>query len=159
MLTSILNIIPHKIAFAHCDIPCGIYDPHGAQVAAHTVIRMTQMLIEVKRDDELKAEHDIVRLTHVKEEHANFLETELMTLKNDYFKKEIVDKLGVDIWDLFNKALVSNTKSRVGIDIDSAKETLELVIKIAELFYKSKGVDFKRVKAPYPTGMDIVVQS
>src|SRR3990167_775863 len=97
--SSILNLLPHKTAYAHCDIPCGIYDPHNAQMAAHTVIRMTQLLGEVKRSastdgsGETRAEHDIARLTHVKEEHSNILESELMTLKNDYFKPEVIEKL------------------------------------------------------------------
>jgi nickel superoxide dismutase len=142
----------------HCDIPCGIYDPHNAQLAAHTVIRMTEFLQEVKRNDETKAEHDIARITHVKEEHSNILEDELMTLKNDYFKKEIVEKLDKEPWDLFKKALASSAKARVGIDMEAAKETLDAVMQIAELFYKSKGIDSHRVKAPYPTGLDIVVQ-
>jgi nickel superoxide dismutase len=142
----------------HCDIPCGIYDPHNAQMAAHTVIRMTQFLEEVKRDDETKAEHDIARITHVKEEHSNLIEDELMTLKNDYFKKEVVEKLGEEPWDLFKKALASSSKARQGIDMAAAKETLEAVMQIAELFYKSKGIESHRVKAPYPTGLDIVVQ-
>lgn len=157
--SKLLNLFPYKIAYAHCDIPCGIYDPHNAQMAAHTVIRMTQMLSEVKRDNETKAEHDIARITHVKEENANILETELTTLKYDYFKPEIVEKLDTRVWDLFKKAIASNTKARVGIDQKSAEETLEIVMQIAELFYKSKGVESKRVKAPYPTGMDIVVQA
>ncbi len=158
MFASILNLIPHEIAYAHCDIPCGIYDPHNAQTAAHTIIRMTQFLGEIKRDDETKAEHDIARVTRVKEEHANLLESELMTLKNDYFKPEIVEKLDIEIWDLFKKTIASNTKARVGIDMTAAKETLELTMQIAELFYKSKGLEYKRVKSPYPTGLNIVVQ-
>ena len=42
--------------------------------------------------------------------------------------------------------------------MDSAKELLETVMQIAEIFYKSKGLESARVKAPYPTGLDIVVQ-
>ena len=96
---------------------------------------------------------------YVKEEHADLIEIELMTLKNDYFKIEIVEKIEIDIDELFKKALISNTKARVGVDLESAKETLELVMQIAEIFYKSKGIESKRIKAPYPTGMDIVVAS
>lgn len=157
-ITSIFKLLPDKTAYAHCDIPCGIYDPHNAQMSAHTVIRMTQLLQEIKRDDETKAEHDIARITHVKEEHSNILEDELMTLKNDYFKKEVVEKLGEEPWELFKKALASSSKARVGIDLESAKEALEYVMQIAELFYRSKGLESARVKAPYPTGLDIVVQ-
>src|ERR1035437_7491416 len=84
----ILLLLPGKIAYAHCDIPCGIYDPHMAQVAAHTVIRMTQLLTDLKSDDPKKMAHDISRMTHVKEEHAGIIEEELETLRNDYFKEE-----------------------------------------------------------------------
>ncbi len=41
----------------------------------------------------------------------------------------------------------------------SAKELLEKVMQIAEIFYKSKDLDSHRVKAPFPTGLEIVVQS
>ncbi|MGP8075773.1 MAG: superoxide dismutase [Ni], partial [Thermoplasmata archaeon] len=36
-------VIPPATAYAHCDIPCGIYDPHEAQIAALTVLRMDQL--------------------------------------------------------------------------------------------------------------------
>ncbi len=126
-------------------------------MAAHTVIRMTQFLGEIKREDETKAEHDIARVTHVKEEHANRLEEELFTLRHDYFKDEQMKEYP-NLQDLFYSALKSNQKARTGIDMEAAKETLETVLQIAEIFYKSKGLESHRVKAPYPTGLDIVVQ-
>lgn len=157
-LFKILKFLPENTAYAHCDIPCGIYDPHQSQLAAHTIIRMTELLGEIKRESETKVEHDIARLTRVKEDHANLLEQELMTLKNDYFKKEIIEKLDVDVHGLFIEAVASNAKARIGIDMEAAKKTLEFVMQIAELFYKSKGLESIRVKAPFPTSFDIVVQ-
>ena len=156
-LTSLFNLLPENIAYAHCDIPCGIYDPHNAQVAAHTIIRMTQMLGEVKRDDETQAEHDIARITHVKEEHGHLVEDELGTLQNDYFKEEHFKQFA-NLRELLEKATNLSVKVRQNIDMDSAKELLETVMQIAEIFYKSKGLESARVKAPYPTGLDIVVQ-
>jgi nickel superoxide dismutase len=156
-LSIIFRLLPQNLVYAHCDIPCGIYDPHNAQLATHTVIRMTQMLEEIKGSDK-KAMHDVARITHVKEEHSSLIEEELMTLKNDYFKKEVVEKMDEEPWPLFKKALVSCAKARQGIDMEAAKETLESVMQIAEMFYKSKGLSSTRVKAPYPTGLDIVVQ-
>ena len=165
-LSSVFNLFPENLAYAHCDIPCGIYDPYQAQLAAHTVIRMTQMLGEVnppshkasEGQEDIKVMHDISRMTHVKEEHASLLESELMTLKNDYFSKAELKEKYPDFWEPFKKALESNTKARQVIDLKSAKETLESVMQIAEMFYDSKGLKSQRVKAPYPTGMDIVVQ-
>lgn len=144
------------MAYAHCDIPCGIYDVHQAQMSAHTIIRMTELLGLIKREDELKAEHDVARVTHVKEEHANSLEHELSTLQDDYFKNDF--SKFPELEDLLTEAKTLGGKARTGIDMESAKELLETVMKIAEIFYKSKDLEFARVKSPYPTGLDIVVQ-
>ena len=156
ILNLILNLIPEKQAYAHCDIPCGIYDPYVAQRAAHTVIRMTQLLTELKRESETKAEHDVARLTHVKEEHSNLLEEELDTLRNDYFKEEHFREYP-NLNDLFIKTLKSSTKARQGIDMEAADETLKGVQEIAEIFYKTKNVEPVRVKSVYPTEREIVL--
>ena len=42
----ILRFLPTQEAFAHCDIPCGIYDPKSAQIAAATVLKMVQKIKE-----------------------------------------------------------------------------------------------------------------
>ena len=155
-IKTLFKILPLKIAYAHCDIPCGIYDPHQAQLAAHTVIRMTQFLAEIKRDNETKAEHDIARMTHVKEEHSSIIEEELETLRNDYFKEEHYKEYS-NLNDLFVKTLKAVSKARQNIDIAAAQETLVGVLEIAEIFYKTKGVTPIRVKSIYPTGGEIVV--
>ena len=73
----LLKILPVETAYAHCDIPCGVYDVHGVQMAAHTVLRMTQLLSEVKRENETKAEHDVARLTHVRKSMEELLKRSL----------------------------------------------------------------------------------
>lgn len=138
-----------EIAYAHCDIPCGIYDPHAVQVAAHTVIRMTQLLSEAK------AEHDIARMTHVKEEHGSMIEDELGTLENDYFKEEHFQKYP-NLRKLIEDAVKLSIKTRQNIDMDSAEKLLESVLKISEIFYKTKNLTPFRVKSPYPTEREIV---
>lgn len=144
-----------NIAYAHCDIPCGIYDPHQAQLAAHTIIRMTQLLMDEKQDDDLKSDHAIARYTHVKEDHSNLLEEELETLRNDYFKDEHFKEYK-NLNDLFEKTLKASAKARQEINMDAAKEALAEVQEIAEIFFKTKGVVPIRVKSVYPTGGEIV---
>lgn len=155
-LFAVSKILPANIAYAHCDIPCGIYDPHAAQVGAHTVIRMTQLLSELKREDETKAEHDIARLTHVKEDHGNMIEGELETLENDYFKEEHF-KQHPELKKLIASATKLSAKTRQTIDVASAEELLEMVLKISEIFYKTKKLKPIRVKSPYPTQREIVL--
>lgn len=150
------NFFPKKVAYAHCDIPCGIYDPHNAQLAAHTIIRMTQLLEETKQDN-LKSDHSIARYTYTKEKHVNLLEEELDTLRNDYFKKEDFQKYP-DLNELFISTLTSASNARQNIDISEADKVLAGVLEIAEIFYKTKGVESSRVKSVYPTQRELVVQ-
>ncbi len=148
--------LKEKTAYAHCDIPCGIYDPYLAQRAAHTIIRMTQLLTEIKQEDDLKSDHSIARVTHVKEEHSNILEEELETLRNDYFKEEHFKEYP-SLHELFVKTLKASAKARQGIDMEAAQSTLAGVQEIAEIFFKTKGVEPVRVKTVYPTGGEIVL--
>ncbi len=156
IFNAFISSLPSETVYAHCDIPCGIYDPHNAQMAAHTVIRMTQLLGEVKRDNETKAEHDISRMTKVKEHHGELVEDELGTLENDYFKDEHF-KAYPQLKDLLFSAVKLSITTRQTIDIDGAKEMLEKVMQIAEIFYKTKALEPIRIKSPYPTGLDIVL--
>jgi nickel superoxide dismutase len=160
---NLLNYLPHKTAYAHCDIPCGVYDPNMAQMSTHTIIRMTQLLNEVKRSasadgsGETKAEHDISRITRIKEKHCDILEHELITLERDYFKPEYYEKFP-DLKELFTSSFSLTAKCRQGIDLKTTEDLLNKILVIAEIFYKSKSLESLRVKAPYPTGLDIVVQ-
>lgn len=142
-------------AFAHCDIPCGIYDPTPAQIAAHTVLRMTQLLKDVKREDETTAEHDIARMTRVKEKHGERVEEELGTLENDYFKPEHFEA-NPNLKDLLADTVKLSAKARQHIDLEASKQLLEKVLQISEVFYKTKNVTPVRVKSLYPTEAEIV---
>jgi len=107
---------------------------------------MTQLLLEIKREDETKAEHDVARATHVKEEHSSIIEEELETLRNDYFKEEHY-KQYPNLNELFTKTLKSVAKARQNIDVAAAEQTLSEILEIAEIFYKTKGVTPVRVKS------------
>ena len=155
LLLNLLKVFPSKTVYAHCDIPCGIYDPTPAQIAAHTIIRMTQLIAEVKREDETKAEHDIARIVHVKEEHGHLVEDELGTLENDYFKPEHYKKYP-ELAGLLSSAVALSIKVRQNIDMEAANELLDQVQKIAEIFYKTKNFEPVRIPSGYPTGGEIV---
>src|SRR5476649_531158 len=78
MISKLIKLLPSKTVYAHCDIPCGIYDPKPAQIAAATVLKMVQKLTEAKTpegqnvpDIEYTKHHnDVVRMIWTKEEHA-----------------------------------------------------------------------------------------
>ena len=157
------KLFPAKIAHAHCDIPCGIYDPHIAQMAAHTVIRMVNLINELSSSGEnppfeLRKEiiHKISRLTAVKEEHTELCKHEIRILWGDYFKPEHVEKYP-ELHELFWKVMKLGSKARQEVNLQASEELLETVNKIAEIFWKTKGLDTIRVKATfYPTGNETV---
>src|SRR5204863_6779896 len=88
-----------SVAYAHCDIPCGIYDPHMAQIAALTAVRMVQLIqgLQQPGSGASKDEWDLYiqqtsRYTAVKEEHAKLREHEIVILWTDYVKQEHLEK-------------------------------------------------------------------
>jgi nickel superoxide dismutase len=152
----LIRLLPQNLAYAHCDIPCGIYDPYVMQRSAHTILRMTQLLTDLKTEDQKTAAHDIARMTHVKEEHVDLLEEELETLRNDYFKEEHFKEYP-SLNSLFIKTLKASSKARQEINLEAANDVLSSVLEIAEIFFKTKNVEPVRVKSVYPTGGEIVL--
>ncbi|MEK7559622.1 MAG: superoxide dismutase, Ni [Patescibacteria group bacterium] len=156
------RFLPTNIALAHCDIPCGIYDPHNAQMAAHTVLRMTNLLIELKPsreepdfEERKKIISQISRLTRVKEKHGEMIEEELGTLENDYFKKEHYKKFP-ELKKLIEEAVELSIKTRQNIDAKACEEMLKKTMQIAEIFYKTKDLEPVRISSGYPTQGQIV---
>ncbi len=148
-----------ETVYAHCDIPCGIYDPHAAQVAAHTVVRMVDLIHDLpnKKDaDETTKAQLLSRYSTTKEQHAEIVKHEIRILWGDYFKPEHAQAypdLNGTIWSTLKAA----SKARQTVDKKAAEDLLASVNKIAEIFWKTKGIETGTVKAPYPTEKPLVV--
>ena len=165
-LFAILNrIMPAEKAHAHCDIPCGIYDPHLAQVAAQTVVRMNQLIEGLEgpggggppsKQDRDKYVNSLTRYIAVKEEHAELCKQEVRIIWGDYFKPEHLDKapdLHKTVWNIMKLA----SKNRQEVNPQAAQELLAEVQKFAEAFWASKGVSTKRQPSNQAVGGESVV--
>jgi nickel superoxide dismutase len=157
------QVIPARIVSAHCDVPCGIYDPHLAQVAAHTVYRMMTLIRDAKAPtpetspaDRAQYVHSISRYAATKEEHAEVCKKELRILWGDFFKPEHLTTFP-ELHDTFWKAMKLAGKARQETHVETGKELIASVNKIAEMYWKAKGIATKTVKAPYPTEEPLVV--
>jgi nickel superoxide dismutase len=161
VLRGTLNLIDRifhfEAAYAHCDIPCGIYDPHTAQMAAHTVIRMDMLIAETMKGGGITPEerNKLIRCIKVKEEHAEIAKHEITVLWGDYFKPEHV-KAYPELNDLVFNTLKLASKAKQSTDIKAGEELLASVENIAEIFWKTKNVETKRVKSFYPTEREMV---
>ncbi len=147
IINLLLRLLPSKPVYAHCDIPCGIYDPHTAQLAAQTVLKMVQKILseslpEHGTEDKIKQSvinynHAITRYTRVKEDHAEICKREILILWTDYFKPEHLEKFP-DLHDLIWKTCKLCSDNKRGVDEAKAQELVEAVDKIADIFNKTK---------------------
>jgi len=161
--TLIDEVFPAQPVYAHCDIPCGIYDPYQAQIAAHTVIRMVNLLDEVNAsspepdfDERKRIISRVARLTSVKEEHAEIVKREVRILWGDYFKPEHAEKfpsLHQLVFDIMKLA----SKARQEVNLEASRQLLGKVQEFAEIFWKTKDKESIRVKSTYPTEGELVL--
>ena len=129
--------------YAHCDGPCGVYDPASARVAAEAVLSMTKKLIALAPDGNDQASisaynNTFSRFVAIKEEESQKTKKELLILWTDYFKPEHLATYP-DLHDTFWKAAKLCSACKVNIDQTKAEELLAAVQKIHSMFWSSKG--------------------
>ena len=129
-------LLPTTIVSAHCDVPCGIYDPSTAQIAAKTVKAMYDKYAAVTGDDD-KALNSKTRMVVVKEEHAQKVKDEVLILWTDYFKP-VHEQAHPGLTDKIKTAC--NTASKAKQDFDPAHADLLItqVDEIAAIFWETK---------------------
>ena len=137
---------------AHCDGPCGVYDPASSRVAAEAVLSMTKKLIALTPPANTNSEewnaysNTFSRYVAVKEEQAKETKKEILILWTDYFKPvhlETYPDLHETIW----KAAKLCSACKVNIDLAQAEELMSYVEKIHNIFWASKGRTDAFVKA------------
>ena len=149
----IRRIIAPKVALAHCDIPCGIYDPHTAQIAALTCVRMNQLIAAL--EDPAANAAKLSRYIATKEHHAEQCKQELRIIWADYFKPEHVDQ-HPNVHQLFWEALKLGSKVRQEVNLLAAEQLLEKTRELAEIFWATKGISVKRQPSNQAGGGELV---
>jgi len=145
-------------AQAHCDIPCGIYDPITAQIAALSVVRMMDLMAEAEakgHDNHLAFINSMARYIAVKEEHAEKAKHEVRVIWGDYIKPEHVEK-HPELHELVFKSRKLGSKVRQTADRQTGLDFVEAVNKFAEIFWDTKGIAVKKAKAPYAPALEMV---
>lgn len=145
---------------AHCDIPCGIYDPHHAQIGALTVIRMVDLIDEQVKEHGKGSTAEFIngmaRFIAIKEEHAELTKHEIRIIWGDFIKQNHLDDYP-QLSGLVHKIMQLGSKARQTVNRETAVDLLEAVNEFAEIFWEIKGIKTKRVKAPFPVTDEIVV--
>jgi nickel superoxide dismutase len=141
-----MEIFSKISAQAHCDIPCGIYEPSPAKIAASTVLRMVEQLEVFKPPKDsgdqkamLQYLNTVSRRISIKEEHAQLCKRELYILWSDFFKPEHFEKFP-NLHELFWQATKLCSKNKQEVNKETAQNLVEAVDEIAKVFYQAKNV-------------------
>ncbi|MHB8459300.1 MAG: superoxide dismutase, Ni [Candidatus Limnocylindrales bacterium] len=131
-------LAPSTTVRAHCDIPCGIYDPAQAQLAARTVARMVELIGKIAPGSTAVADRNtFIRCVQVKEQHAELVKHEVQVIWSDYFKPEHLaanPELHTKVWNILKLA----GRNKQGIDADAAAQLEAAVKEFADIFWSTK---------------------
>ena len=149
-LKTLLSSLPR--AYAHCDIPCKIYDPSTIQIPSLTIIRLIDIMNDCKKSKDassLDYQNTIARCIIRKEEESEKVKHETRILWGDYFKKPLLEKYP-EIHELCHSIMLKASFCKQEIDRTEGENLLKLVNRLSEIFWTSKDIKTKIAESPYP---------
>jgi nickel superoxide dismutase len=141
-----LNKLNFEIAEAHCDAPCGVYDPSQARVEAESVLQLTKKILDLKMPEggDAKAHaayhNTLTRFIAIKEERADLAKHHLLVLWSDYFKPAHLEKYP-DLHETFWNAAKLCSSCKQEVSLEHAEQLMDAIKKVHEMFWESKGRD------------------
>ena len=126
-------LAPRITVHAHCDLPCGVYDPAQARIEAQSV-KACMEKYHGSDDADFKA-----RAIGIKEERSHLVKEHLWVLWTDYFKPPHFEKYP-ELHELFNSAtkLAGAAGTKGTVDVAVADELLAKIDRIADIFAETK---------------------
>jgi nickel superoxide dismutase len=141
-----LNKMNFEIAEAHCDGPCGVYDPAQARIEAESVLQLTKKILDLKSPEggDAKAhaayQNTLTRYIAIKEERAEMAKHHLLVLWTDYFKPAHLEKYP-DLHETFWKAAKACSSCKQEVSLEHAEELMSYCKKVHEIFWETKSKD------------------
>ncbi len=121
---------PERVS-AHCDLPCGVYDPAQARIEAESV-KGCQEKYQASDDESFRD-----RAILIKEERADLVKHHLWVLWTDYFKPEHVEKYP-NLHQLFWDATKAAGAAKKSQDPADGEKLLGLIGEIEKIFWETK---------------------
>jgi len=137
-----MKILPHVLrmtervlgathASAHCDLPCGVYDPAQARIEAESVQKILEKM-KTEKDPDFHT-----RAVLIKEQRAELVKHHLWVLWTDYFKPEHL-QAHPDLHDLFWQATKLAGEAKHSSDVKVGQQLLDAIEKIDKIFWDTK---------------------
>ena len=139
-------------ADAHCDGPCGVYDPASARIAGEAVQSMTNKMLALEcpstSDGPAMAAYlnTMSRYAAIKEEEAQKCKDELLVLWTDFFKPQHLETIP-NLHDMFWKAAKLCSACKVEVSSIHAQELMDAIEEIHNVFWSAKGRDDPWIRA------------
>jgi nickel superoxide dismutase len=126
-------LAPRTAASAHCDLPCGVYDPAQARIEAESV-KAIQEKYQANDDPVFRA-----RALLIKEQRAELVKHHLWVLWTDYFKPPHFEA-HPQLHQLFNEAtkLAGAAGAKASTDPHVGQELLNKIEEISLIFWETK---------------------
>jgi nickel superoxide dismutase len=126
-------LAPKVTVHAHCDLPCGIYDPAQARIEAESVKAICEKY-QANEDPAFRA-----RALDIKEERSDLVKHHLWVLWTDYFKPPHFEKYP-QLHQLFNEAtkLAGAGGTKGSTDVAVANQLLTKIEDISKIFWETK---------------------
>jgi nickel superoxide dismutase len=113
-------LAPSVTAHAHCDLPCGVYDPEQARIEAESCHRIIEKYA-ASEDATFRT-----RAIAIKEERADLVKHHLDVLWHDYFKAEHLEAVP-NLHELFWNANKQVSKVKASTDTADSQRLLEMI--------------------------------
>ncbi|MER7706278.1 superoxide dismutase, Ni [Kitasatospora sp. NPDC097605] len=122
---------PRATAHAHCDLPCGVYDPAQARIEAESV-KATQEKYQANEDAHFRA-----RAVIIKEQRAEAVKHHISVLWSDYFKAPHFEKYP-QLHQLINDTLKAASAAKASTDPATGQALLDLIAEVDKIFWETK---------------------
>ncbi len=146
LIQAVRALRPAPEVAAHCDGPCGVYDPADARIKAEAVLSMTKKILALEPPTgsdpaSLATYHNTVsRYVSIKEEQAHGTKQDLLVLWTDFFKPQHLEQFP-DLHTVFWNAAKLCSKCKVEVNLGAAEELMAACKKVHEMFWQAKGRD------------------
>ncbi|MDP8959357.1 MAG: superoxide dismutase, Ni [Actinomycetota bacterium] len=131
---------PSRVAHAHCDLACGVYDPAQARIEAQSVLQACKKY--QASDDPVFRDRCII----IKEERAELTKHHLWVLWTDFFKPHHLEEFP-NLHDLFWRTTKQAGDAKKSMDPDVAQKLVDLIEEVSDIFWKT---DESRSSGLYP---------
>ena len=126
-----------KPVYAHCDVPCGIYETDSLKHAADTCHRMLHKIEELGEVDTPEKHNNFVRMVMTKEHHAQKFKDEVYILWSDYFKPEHLEKLP-ELHNVLWRAVKQASTVKQTLSMEETEKLVSLAGEVDDIFKRTK---------------------